>query len=105
MPGQSGNPGGRRRTDPEVAEALSAACLPAAKKLVELANHEDPRVSFPAACRVLEINGVGKDGALLAALSTDGKTTPDIVREAMQQLTPEMRAVALAALQATEATH
>jgi hypothetical protein len=47
--GQVGNPGGRRKDDPEVIEIFKAASADAARKLVKLINHKDPYLSKSAA--------------------------------------------------------
>ena len=52
--GQSGNPTGRQKKDPEVEEILKAASPAAAKKLVGLAESEDPKIAFPAVKEILD---------------------------------------------------
>ena len=53
-PGQSGNPSGRRKTDPAVIETLKAATTLAARTLVDLAEDADnPRIRLQAAEAIL----------------------------------------------------
>lgn len=47
--GQSGNPAGRPKVDPDVRAVLKAATLPAALRLVSLLNAEDEAVALRAA--------------------------------------------------------
>ena len=53
QPGQSGNPSGRPRADPEVKEILKAAAPDAARKLVELMNSKNEKIAFQAAQEIL----------------------------------------------------
>ncbi|MBR0033429.1 MAG: hypothetical protein IJP60_00215 [Bacilli bacterium] len=53
LPGQSGNPTGRPRADPEVKEILKAAAPDAARKLVELLNSKNEKIAFQAAQEIL----------------------------------------------------
>lgn len=52
--GQTGNPGGRPRTDPQVREALEQGGLAAAQKLVALVGSEDERVALAASQALLD---------------------------------------------------
>lgn len=52
-PGQSGNPSGRPKANPEVREALKAASVDAARKLVELLKSKNDKVAFQAAQEIL----------------------------------------------------
>jgi len=52
-PGQSGNPNGRPKENPEVKEILKAASVDAAKKLTELIYSENEKVAFSAAQEIL----------------------------------------------------
>jgi hypothetical protein len=52
--GQSGNPGGRVKVDPDVKEALKAACPRAAERLVELMESPDEAVAMKAAATILD---------------------------------------------------
>lgn len=51
--GQSGNPGGRPKQDPETREALRAASPAAARKLVELLKSKNEKIAFQAAQEIL----------------------------------------------------
>ena len=59
--GQSGNPSGCPREDPEELEILKAALAEVARKLVELAQNEDPKIALPA-CREILDRTQGKSG-------------------------------------------
>lgn len=52
--GVSGNPGGRPAMAPDVKEALEAASVSAARRLVELVDCEDPRVALMASNSLLD---------------------------------------------------
>jgi hypothetical protein len=52
--GQSGNPSGRPKTDPDVKEALKAACPAAAKRLVQLSQSFDEDVALKASIAILD---------------------------------------------------
>ena len=52
-PGQSGNPGGRPKADPEMQAILKAACPKAAAKLVELLDCSTPKIVLSAAEAIL----------------------------------------------------
>lgn len=51
------NPGGRPKLDPQVVAALAAANLPAAKRLAQLSQDEDPKIALPACLAILDRNG------------------------------------------------
>ena len=53
-PGQSGNPGGRPKKDPEMQAILKAACPKAAAKLVELLDCTNPRIVLSAATAIMD---------------------------------------------------
>lgn len=53
-PGQSGNPSGRPKKDPDAMAILRAAVPSAARKLVELAKNENPKIAFQAATAILD---------------------------------------------------
>lgn len=57
--GQSGNPNGRPKFNPEVMEIIKAACPDAARKLVELLGHDNPKIALTAAAELLD-RGYGK---------------------------------------------
>ena len=52
--GVSGNPGGRPRVNPEVREILKAHSVEAARKLVEMINHENPKIAMWAITDILD---------------------------------------------------
>lgn len=52
--GQTGNPGGRPRTDPQVREALEQGSLAAAQRLVALVSDPDPRIGLMASQALLD---------------------------------------------------
>lgn len=52
--GQSGNPSGRPKIDPEVKEILKAASPDAARRLVELMNSEIDKIALKACCEILD---------------------------------------------------
>ena len=51
--GQSGNPGGRPKGDPEVKEILKAAAPAAARKLTELINSQSDKIALMACAEIL----------------------------------------------------
>lgn len=53
-PGESGNPGGRPKADPQVVEILTAACPKAAQKLVELIDSTDVKLARVACDSILD---------------------------------------------------
>ena len=57
--GQSGNPGGRPKLDPEVMEAIRAACPEAVQELIKLVHHENPTIALRAITELLD-RGYGK---------------------------------------------
>ena len=57
--GESGNPSGRPKKDPETEKIFKAAEPKAARKLIELMDHEDPKVALAAADKVLD-RSIGK---------------------------------------------
>ena len=57
--GQSGNPSGRPKQDPEVIEIIRAACPNAARRLVEFVNHDNPKIAMWAITELLD-RGYGK---------------------------------------------
>lgn len=52
--GRSGNPGGRRKTPPDVRDALIAACPRAVARLIELLDSDDERIALRASEVVIE---------------------------------------------------
>ena len=52
--GQSGNPKGRPKADPEVKEILRAASPAAAKKLVSLAGSKNQKIALAACTEILD---------------------------------------------------
>ena len=54
MPGQSGNPAGNRKKDPDAMAILRAAVPGAARKLVELAKSENPKIAMQATAAILD---------------------------------------------------
>ena len=52
-PGQSGNPRGRPKKNPEVVEILKAASSDAAKKLVELSQSDNEKIALTATIEIL----------------------------------------------------
>lgn len=52
-PGQSGNPRGRPKKNPEVCEILKAASSDAAKKLVELSQSDNEKIALAATIEIL----------------------------------------------------
>lgn len=52
--GQSGNPKGRPKADPEVKEILKAASPAAAKKLVSLARSKNQKIALAACTEILD---------------------------------------------------
>ena len=52
--GQSGNPRGRPKADPEVKEILRAASPDAAKKLVSLARSKNQKIALAACTEILD---------------------------------------------------
>lgn len=97
-PGQSGNPGGRPRVDPAIKEALTKAGPRAARKLGRLVNSLDEKIALAAASRVLELLGVGRSSPVEAD-DYGTKAVDEVMREALDGLTPEQRARALEHLQ------
>lgn len=69
--GQSGNPKGRPKADPEVKEILKAASPAAAKKLVSLARSKNQKISLMACTEILD-RTMGKP-------ETTGKVQVDMV--------------------------
>lgn len=57
--GQSGNPTGRPKVDPEIMEAIRGACPDAVKRLIEYIHHEDPKIALRAIIELLD-RGYGK---------------------------------------------
>ena len=57
--GQSGNPGGRKRTNPEVREMAEAACPDAIKRVISFLEDSDPKIAMMAANILLD-RGLGK---------------------------------------------
>ena len=53
QPGQSGNPSGRPKSNPEVKEILKAATVRAAHKLVGLLESKSDKIAFQAAQEIL----------------------------------------------------
>lgn len=51
--GQSGNPSGRPKENPEVKEILKAASPDAARKLVELSQSSNEKIALPAVIEIL----------------------------------------------------
>ena len=51
--GQSGNPSGRPKGNPEVKEILKAASVDAAKRLVELSQSNNEKIALPATVEIL----------------------------------------------------
>ena len=54
VPGQSGNPAGGRKKDPDAMAILRAAVPAAARKLVELARSENPKIAYMAASAIFD---------------------------------------------------
>ena len=52
--GQSGNPSGRRKEDPEVKEILKVASPEAALRLVKFIKHRNPKIAMAAIVEVLD---------------------------------------------------
>ena len=52
--GQSGNPGGRRPMSQECREILEAALPDVCRKIVELTDHPDPKISLTACNLILD---------------------------------------------------
>lgn len=57
--GQSGNPTGRKKVDPELMEAIRSACPEAVHRLIEYINHEDPKIALRAIIELLD-RGYGR---------------------------------------------
>ena len=75
--GQSGNPNGRPKENPEVKEILKAHSVEAALKLVELMNSEVDKVALKACCEILD-RTMGKPEAS-GKLELSGKDTRPVV--------------------------
>lgn len=54
QPGQSGNPGGRPKKDPELQAMFQAKGIDAFNVIAELINHPDPKIRLPAAQTLLD---------------------------------------------------
>ena len=57
--GQSGNPSGRPKIDPEVMEAIRAACPEAVQELIKLIHNKNPQIALKAITELLD-RGYGK---------------------------------------------
>ena len=79
MKGQSGNPGGRPKADPEVQAILKAATPKAALKLVELIDCENPKIALQACCQVLD-RTQGKPEVISKLEVTDGEPRKIIIK-------------------------
>ena len=85
VPGQSGNPGGRREMPPEVKAALASAQLPAILKQIELLSCGDPRIEFVVSQALLD-RFSGK-----ALQATDVNVTTTNVQQAHLQVLVELQ--------------
>lgn len=59
LPGVSGNPGGRPKVYAEAQKLLDAGCCDAARRMIELTHHEDPKVALAATKDIID-RTVGK---------------------------------------------
>ena len=83
--GQSGNPSGRPKKDPEIAEILKAALPEVARKLVELAESEDPRIALPACKEILDRTQGKPESMSKIELSGELAVTPAVILNAIRE--------------------
>lgn len=76
-PGQSGNPGGRRKTDPKVLEMLKAATVDAARLLVDTVNDEHAKLDLRIRCCEIVMDRVY--GKPQQAVQLDAENLPPVI--------------------------
>jgi hypothetical protein len=101
-PGHSGNPGGRRPLTDEERALWEAMHKGALDRLPQLVKSENEKVALQATMFVIE-RVEGKEPTFV--LAQQGRSSEELVREAMQKLSPELKAIAIQALTAGEAAH
>ena len=77
--GQSGNPNGRPKIDPEVKEALRAATPKAVQKLIQLIDSNMDKIALKACCEVLD-RVIGKPEVVSKLEVTDNTPKTIIVK-------------------------
>lgn len=76
--GQSGNPTGRPKADPEVTATLKAATPKAATKLAALVDSSDPDIAMKASIAILD-RVLGKPAQVIKGDGEDGSITVRVV--------------------------
>ena len=82
--GQSGNPSGRPKRDPELMKILKAAVPDVGRKLVDLAQSEDPKVALQACKEILDRTQGKPETTNKVALSGEIAVTPATILEALR---------------------
>ena len=70
-PGRSGNPGGRKRLDPDVKAILEAACPDAAQLLVDMMNDEEIAPGLRVQCAETVLNRIYGKPAQAMTINSD----------------------------------
>ena len=82
-PGQSGNPGGRKRTDPAVKEMLKAACPSAVQLLINTMDDEDVKIELRVQCANTIIDRVMGKAVQPIAADVHAEVQPPTLTEMM----------------------
>ena len=92
-PGRSGNPGGRKRLDPDVKAILEAACPDAAQLLVDMMNDEEIAPGLRVQCAETVLNRIyGKPAQAMTINSDAPVNMADLTNEELLQIILDGRA-------------